>query len=107
MKIFLEDRKKMIWLFGILTIAVAGIIYFNFFMRTNESAPIQSTIPGTDVLPVSSAPPASGRQNFGALLPYGDKIDISIFQLDKYTVLKRPPALSVSPEELGKENIFE
>jgi len=98
MKIFPEDRKKMIWLFGILTIAVAGTIYFNFFMgKTNEPIPIQFAVPDVDVL----------SKNSGTLLPYGDKIDTSILELDKYTVLKRPPALTVFPDELGKENIFE
>ena len=116
MKLFAENKKKNLWLIGVLVLSAGGIIYLNFFMG-NSRAPVPQTMidqafqnsPAPTGAPVGSttSPSPIGAAQLPSLLPYGDKIDTSIFQLDKYTVLRRPPSLSVSPDELGKENIFE
>ncbi|MDP3993357.1 MAG: hypothetical protein Q8P75_00005 [bacterium] len=113
MKFLPENQKKTLWSIALLLISIGGIVYLNFFRGGPAPEPTQDMIDqafqnsrGGSAGPAPVASPTS-FQSSSSLLPYGDKIDTSIFELDKYTVLKRSPSLSVSPEELGKENIFE
>ena len=118
MKFLPENKKKTLRSIALLIVSVGGIIYLNFFRgRAIVQVPqavidqamqnSQAQRPGGPAGQTPAALPASFRPSSSALLPYGDKIDTSILELDKYAVLKRPPALTVFPDELGKENIFE
>ncbi len=115
MKFLPENRKKTIGALVLLAVSLGGTIYINFFMGKND-APlppvfIPAVSPAAQTQPTGTAPPAATAQSpsmdASVLLPFGSRIDISVFESDKYKALKGVPPVSVSPGELGKTDPFQ
>lgn len=123
MKFLPENKKKTIILAFILLVSAAVIIYLNFFQgnrqrkasvnpekvaealnRGDEAA--RSGLPAANQSSQSSSGGVSDSSLFGGLLPYGSKIDIHILNSDKFKILRGVPKVTVSPEELGKDDLF-
>jgi len=122
MKFIPENRKKTIGALALLVVSLGGTIYINFFMgKSNAPVPINpadlANLPGGVTLPGVTPPPAAPGQPLPAgqpsalrpstLLPFGSKIDISIFDSDKFKALKGAPPVDVNLSELGKTDPFQ
>lgn len=99
MRVLPENKKKQFWSIILLLVCVAGIVYFNFF--------VGSALPAVSTKPAPAEPAKSTSRAMGEALPYGREIDLSVLGRDEFRVLKAPPPLGISPQELGKTNPFE
>jgi len=118
MKFLPEQKNKQIWSVALLLIAVAGIVYLNFFsgppkaeLVSEEQIAKTMTLGKADTAPDASQPPSqttspAAKKSQGGLLPYGTKIETTVIEQEKFKILKPAPPLSVKPEELGKDDLF-
>jgi hypothetical protein len=101
---FLPQNKRRAFIYlAILLISGIGIAYLNVFKGSSGIPPAVSPVasPVTSPAQIASPLPAASR-----LLPFGSEIDTAILGNPKFKVLKAAPPLVVSPEELGKTNLF-
>lgn len=118
MKFLPENKKKTIWSLILISLSLGGIIYLNFFAR--KKPPKVALPPNYNVLPSSDGTLAGVQPDAGKLpgasgvaispqnlLPYGKILNTAILEQEKFKNLKAAPKLSVSEEELGKDNLFE
>jgi len=117
-----ENRKKTVGALALILVSIGGTVYINFFMGKSNVPTLPATAPTAmdgAPAPQSDMPPPGGESPTGAppattgtgqsstpLLPYGSKIDISIFDSDKFKVLKGIPRVEVTNDELGKIDPF-
>lgn len=128
MKFLPENRKKTIWALALLLVSAGGTIYINFFTGNKNTAsksyppaviPTEGGMTTPDTAPAGTPPGGASTQMPGSpaaptpaipakteLLPYGPKFDTSIFESEKFKVLKGVPPVSVTLEELGKTDPF-
>ena len=115
MKLLSENRNRNIILVGVFVISIAGVVYVNFFRNSSQQPPTSEigklALPPGEVGDTAAVPPVSSIRSDKAasavLLPYGGTMDTGLLDSEKFRVLRSAPSLSVSPEELGKENPFQ
>ncbi|OGE76039.1 MAG: hypothetical protein A3K06_02040 [Candidatus Doudnabacteria bacterium RIFCSPHIGHO2_01_52_17] len=93
MQILPENKKKTIIYLVILLLAAGASGYLWFTSRSAPVAPPQS----------ANAPRTPSSQ----LLPFGNKIDTAILDSERFRALVVPAPLVLTPEELGKTDLFQ
>lgn len=106
MKFFPESKKKLVWSIVLLIISTAGIIYVNFFTGRPKRADIPTQQNNVPLSRTRQPVGEEGQVASGGLLPHGSKINLQILQDERFTVLKRVAPVTVTPEELGKSDLF-
>lgn len=92
MRFLPENRRKTILNVILLIAAMAGIVYFNFFLKKPKTAPPPS--------------PENLAEFRGGLLPHGTKINMRILDDPRFKNLKPGPKVGVDPSQLGKTDLF-
>jgi hypothetical protein len=113
------DKKKIYIIVIVLCLVVtAGVLYYGFFSQPSVDPvivdPTQVTLPGTNTPSGGSAassteiPTPNGGVAYPApsVFPQNSKIDESVFSSAKFRSLQDYVPLTVSPEEMGRDNPF-
>lgn len=111
------DRKKIYIVVIVICVLVsAGVIYYGFF--SSPSIPAPEIITDTGTLPTQSTPTGSagisgiptpaGTVTYPvpSVFPQDSSLDLSVYSTAKFRNLQDYTPLTVSPEEIGRENPF-
>lgn len=119
------DKKKIqIAIIVVCMLVTGGVLYWGFFSSSTPEiaapdgiAPINTDVDSVvDVAPVSAGagsvgdiPTSEAEIQYSAppIFPASATLDLSIFESAKFRALQDYTPLSVTPEEIGKENPFQ
>ena len=97
MKLTTDNKKRTTIEIILLVVSIGGIVfvYFTFLSPPPDDGSIAN----------QHASLGDGTSQ-SELLPYGKTIDTTILEDESFRVLKASPPVSVSAEELGKDDLF-
>lgn len=114
------DKKKIYIIVIVVCLAVtAGVLYYGFFSNPTTEVPtdlapttINSDGNPTQARPsggdVSNIPTAQGIVEYPvpSVFPQDTSLDLSVYSSSKFSNLQDYTPLTVTPEEMGRENPF-
>lgn len=111
MKFLPENKKKTIWSIVLIVVFLSATFFvLSLGSKKGPTLPPPGT-PEAGSAPATSPAAASSEtapqlSTSGPVLPYGSSLNLQILGSDQFKALRPAPALSVSPSELGKQDVF-